>query len=146
MCEVEKIISRMIAVSGAKDQTQMLDICGLSSGSPGNWRRRKKVPDGSIGIVAAHTSVSFDEIKYGKKYSPTESGHHYVKEEAPDLELLKTSVVDVINSLREKGQVNDWPASRIAEMVAIVYQGNLEDKEKKASAEAGVKIIEVEKN
>ncbi len=137
---------------GVKNPAQMCDFIGIDRSSVSKWKTRKNVPNGSILKVSEKTGASIEWIKtgQGKKISDTvRRGVEYIKlspEEATEadkellrlsgataaLDLLKESVIDVVTSLREKGQINDWPASRIAEMVAIVYQGNWEDKEKKA--------------
>jgi len=66
MHAVDKIISRMIQATGAKNMADMLRIAGFSSGSGSMWKRRDVLPDGSIAKVAELTGVSFEWLKTGE--------------------------------------------------------------------------------
>ncbi len=109
------------------------------------WRASESIPDGAFTKTSRISEKSFEEIRYGKKYSQTESGHHYIKEKVADLTLVEKAVIDVINELRKKDQMA-LPVETIAGFIVTTYQGHVVDKEKKANAEAAAKIIKAEKN
>ncbi len=66
MCDIESIINRMIYATGADNAAQMLAIAGFSSGSAGNWRRRKNIPEGSLARVATKAGVEIEWLKTGE--------------------------------------------------------------------------------
>lgn len=55
----------MIEACQASNQTQMLDICGLSNSAASIWKKRGEVPDSSIAKVHEKTGISFAWIKHG---------------------------------------------------------------------------------
>lgn len=66
MALFDEIISRMIKSVGAKNQQEMLEIMGFSGGLASKWKKRGKVPDGSIAKVAEMTGVTIKWLKIGE--------------------------------------------------------------------------------
>ncbi len=56
----------MIEACAVKNTAQMLNFIGISSGAAGMWKKRKKIPDGSLAKVAERTGVSLVWLKTGE--------------------------------------------------------------------------------
>jgi len=63
---VDAIIDRMIFAAKAKNQQDMIEKIGLSSGIASKWRTRKKVPESSILKVAKVMGVSSEWLATGE--------------------------------------------------------------------------------
>jgi len=66
MYDYLEILDRMIQATGAKNAAKMLEFMGFSNSAASAWKRRKKIPDGSIAKVSERTGVSFQWLKTGE--------------------------------------------------------------------------------
>ncbi len=129
MCDVDKIISRMVDAVGAKDQTEMLEICGFSSGAAGNWKSRKKVPKKSIMVVAAHGNVRPEWIEKGD--APKSSA--VVMEKQADYSLsidweLMNEIIIMLEELQDELKMRINP-EKISGIIQMIYMDEIEGTE-----------------
>ena len=68
---VEGVILRMILVTNAKNQEEMIRKIGYASGSASNWKNRGNVPDKAIAAAAEVSATSFRWVKTGEKETTT---------------------------------------------------------------------------
>lgn len=66
MCDVFKVIDRMVTACCVKNTAQMLKFIGVSSGAAGLWKKRGKVPDGSLVKVSERAYVRIEWLKTGQ--------------------------------------------------------------------------------
>lgn len=123
MSDVSKIIERMIQASESKNMSQMLESMGFSDSSGSAWKRRGKIPDGSIAKVSELTGVSFVWLKTGEgEMRKSEIKHP----------LLPTEVAELVAKHLTGYEAKGRELSEGAVMLGILYdqmsqedQGNI---------------------
>ena len=113
MNDIDKIILRMIIATGAEKEAEMLRIAGLSSGAAGAWRRRGKVPDGSIAKVSERTNFSFEWIKTG------EGDRHKAQEEQGGEEIYRR-IADLV-----RDHAGEWMSGQEVELTPLEVEREL---------------------
>lgn len=94
MQDIDKIIRRMVQATGAKNMAQMLETMEFSNSTGSTWRRRKKIPDGSIAKVAELADVSFEWLKSGNGPMRQEAGR-IAGAEHLDADLARMVIAEV---------------------------------------------------
>lgn len=129
---VDAIIDRMVIAPEAGSQAEMLRIIGISNSLASAWKRRGKVPDGSLAKVAERTGVRLEWLKTGE-------GEMRAQAAALDPETLQ-AVIEAVEEHLQSNKQQMAPAKK-AELIVTLYEMFSEDENKQIDKKTVAKLI-----
>jgi hypothetical protein len=109
MDDVFSTIERMIAATETRNERQMLEKSGFSTGAGANWKKRGRVPDGALAKVSQMSGRSVEWLRTG-------SGDIYLTPRASD-PRLETAVRETESEWRRPGEPQSDFEQRIVGML-----------------------------
>jgi phage repressor protein C with HTH and peptisase S24 domain len=140
MRDISKIIERMILACKAKNQTQMLEMIGLSNSAASMWKKHEYVADGALAKVSELAGVSISWIRTGD--GEMRSGEATSKTSlSDDLQTMRLTIQAVEEHLQAEGK--QLPPAKKSELITTLYEMFIEEEDRKVDKKTVAKLIQL---